>query len=41
MHQFNKAEMFVYCPVEQAEEMHEKLLSLEEEMRSAAASHTV
>lgn len=32
VHQFNKAEMFVYCPVEQAEEMHEKLLSLEEEM---------
>ena len=24
--------MFVYCPAEQAEEMHEKLLSLEEEM---------
>ena len=32
VHQFNKAEMFVYCPVEQAEEMHEKLLALEEEM---------
>ena len=32
VHQFNKAEMFVYCPVEEAEAMHEQLLALEEEM---------
>ncbi|WP_326504065.1 serine--tRNA ligase [Rothia nasimurium] len=32
VHQFNKAEMFVYCPVEQAEEMHSKMLAWEEEM---------
>ena len=32
VHQFNKAEMFVYCPVEQAEEMHERMLAWEEEM---------
>ena len=32
VHQFNKAEMFVYCPVEQAEEMHAKMLAWEEEM---------
>jgi seryl-tRNA synthetase len=32
VHQFNKAEMFVYSPVEQAEEMHERMLAWEEEM---------
>ncbi|WP_269928444.1 serine--tRNA ligase [Kocuria massiliensis] len=32
VHQFNKAEMFVYCPVEEAEGMHEKMLAWEEEM---------
>lgn len=32
VHQFNKAEMFVYCPVEDAEAMHEKMLAWEEEM---------
>ncbi|MBM7051637.1 serine--tRNA ligase [Rothia sp. ZJ1223] len=32
VHQFNKAEMFVYCPVEEAEEMHAKMLAWEEEM---------
>ncbi|MFI8596693.1 serine--tRNA ligase [Rothia koreensis] len=32
VHQFNKAEMFVYCPVEEAEAMHEKMLAWEEEM---------
>lgn len=32
VHQFNKAEMFVYCPVEEAEEMHQKMLAWEEEM---------
>ena len=32
MHQFNKAEMFVYCQVEQAEEIHEQMRALEEEM---------
>lgn len=32
VHQFNKAEMFVYCPVEQAEQMHEQLRELEEQM---------
>lgn len=32
VHQFNKAEMFVYCPVEQAEDMHRLLLELEEQM---------
>ncbi|WP_129659862.1 serine--tRNA ligase [Rothia uropygialis] len=34
VHQFNKAEMFVYCPVEEAEGMHEKMLAWEEEMLS-------
>ena len=32
VHQFNKAEMFVYCQVEQAEEIHEQMRALEEEM---------
>ncbi len=32
VHQFNKAEMFVYCPVEEAEDMHAKMLAWEEEM---------
>lgn len=32
VHQFNKAEMFVYCPVEEAEAMHQKMLAWEEEM---------
>lgn len=32
VHQFNKVEMFSYCPVEQAEEEHERLLAWEEEM---------
>ena len=31
VHQFNKAEMFVYCQVEQAEEIHEQMRALEEE----------
>ncbi|SDK29014.1 seryl-tRNA synthetase [Actinopolyspora mzabensis] len=32
VHQFNKLEMFSYCPPEQAREEHERLLALEEEM---------
>ncbi|GAA4366260.1 serine--tRNA ligase [Paeniglutamicibacter cryotolerans] len=32
VHQFNKLEMFVYCPVEQAAEEHQRLLAWEEEM---------
>ncbi|MFW0108125.1 serine--tRNA ligase [Rothia sp. P7181] len=32
VHQFNKAEMFVYCPVEEAEDMHAQLLKWEEQM---------
>lgn len=30
VHQFSKVEMFVYCPVEQSEAMHERLLAIEE-----------
>ncbi|AZQ77693.1 serine--tRNA ligase [Flaviflexus ciconiae] len=32
VHQFNKVEMFSYCPVEDAEEEHQRLLGWEEEM---------
>lgn len=32
VHQFNKAEMFVYCQQEQAEDMHAQMLAWEEEM---------
>lgn len=32
VHQFNKAEMFSYCPPEQAEEEHARLLAWEEQM---------
>ncbi|GAA1351893.1 serine--tRNA ligase [Falsarthrobacter nasiphocae] len=32
VHQFNKLEMFIYCPVEDAEAEHAKLLAWEEEM---------
>lgn len=32
VHQFNKVEMFSYCPIEQAEEEHARLLAWEEEM---------
>ncbi len=32
VHQFNKVEMFSYCPPEMAEEEHLRLLALEEEM---------
>lgn len=32
VHQFNKVEMFSYCPVEEAAEEHQRLLGWEEEM---------
>ncbi|MCB4208921.1 serine--tRNA ligase [Arthrobacter sp. UM1] len=32
VHQFNKLEMFIYCPVEDAEAEHERMLAWEEEM---------
>lgn len=32
VHQFNKAEMFIYAPQEQAEDLHNQLLGWEEEM---------
>ncbi|MDE1559253.1 MULTISPECIES: serine--tRNA ligase [Actinotignum] len=32
VHQFNKVEMFSYCPVEQSEEEHRALLAMEREM---------
>ncbi|MCI2418664.1 serine--tRNA ligase [Saccharopolyspora sp. K220] len=32
VHQFNKLEMFVYCPAEQARDEHQRLLAWEEEM---------
>ena len=32
VHQFNKAEMFICCPIEQAEQMHEQMLAWEEQM---------
>ncbi len=32
VHQFNKVEMFSYCPVEEAEAEHERFLAWEEEM---------
>ncbi|MET1156147.1 serine--tRNA ligase [Arthrobacter sp.] len=32
VHQFNKLEMFVYCPVEEAADEHARLLAWEEEM---------
>ncbi|MDR0950089.1 MAG: serine--tRNA ligase [Candidatus Ancillula sp.] len=35
VHQFHKLEMFVYCMPEQAEEIHQQLLSMEEQMISA------
>ncbi len=35
VHQFNKLEMYVYCLPEQSEEIHEKLLKLEEEVWQA------
>lgn len=35
VHQFDKLEMFAYCKPEEAEEMHQKLLSLEREMLAA------
>ena len=35
MHQFDKLEMFSYCPPEQAEEEHQKLLNMEREMLAA------
>nr|WP_209436367.1 serine--tRNA ligase [Kocuria subflava] len=35
VHQFNKLEMFVYCPVEEAEAEHARLLEWEEQMLQA------
>jgi seryl-tRNA synthetase len=35
VHQFHKLEMFVYCPLEQAEAQHQALLAMEEQMISA------
>ncbi|MBN2861036.1 MAG: serine--tRNA ligase [Sphaerochaetaceae bacterium] len=32
VHQFSKVEMFVYCRPEQSEQLHEKLLTIEEEI---------
>ena len=32
VHQFNKLEMYVFCLPEQSEEMHEKILAIEEEI---------
>ena len=35
VHQFDKLEMFVYCKPEDAEEMHQRLLSMEKDMLAA------
>lgn len=35
VHQFNKLEMYMYCLPEQSRDMHEKILSLEEELWQA------